>query len=69
MSERLNFSLKKIVSHEVTHFLHKSNDIKILYRERESNPYGPNGRRSLSPLRLPIPPSRLLYYPHPKRNL
>lgn len=26
MSEQLNFSLKKIVSHEVTHFLHKSNE-------------------------------------------
>lgn len=45
MSEQLNFSLKKkIVSHEVTHFLHKSNVIfitsKTLYRERVSNPYG-----------------------------
>ena len=27
MSEQVNFSLKKkIVSHEVTHFLHKSNE-------------------------------------------
>ncbi len=30
----------------------------ILYRERASNPHGHPGQRILSPLRLPIPPSR-----------